>query len=218
MFQLIRHHIYKNSFHEALEVLKSQNKYDLYYQFAPILMQEVPKYTVKALIDQGKKLHPLRLLPALVTCEGEFHAKEVMKYLEFCIDKLKNTDKAIHNFLLSLYAKHDKDKLMQYLNTQGQEPTLVNYDVHFALRLCQDNPDLKEACVQLSGLLGLWESAVELALTDNNLKLAKQLADMPPEEDVELRKKLWLKIGKSGGKTWAELNINFSTTCGERKR
>lgn len=72
----------------------------------------------------------------------------------------------------------------------------MNYDVHFALRLCQDNADLKEACVQLSGLLGLWESAVDLALTIN-LKLAKQLADMPPEEDVELRKKLWLKIGKS---------------------
>jgi hypothetical protein len=194
--QLIRHHIYKNSFHEALEVLKSQNKHDLYYQFAPILMQELPKYTVKALIEQGKKLVPVRLLPALVTCEGELHAKEVMKYLEFCIDKLNNTDKAIHNFLLSLYAKHDKDKLMQYLNAQGQELSLVNYDVHFALRLCQDNADLKEACVQLSGLLGLWESAVDLALTIN-LKLAKQLADMPPEEDVELRKKLWLKIGKS---------------------
>ena len=88
-------------------------------------MQEVPKHTVKALIDQGKKLVPVRLLPALVTCEGEFHAKQVITYLEFCIDKLKNTDKAIHNFLLSLYAKHDKEKLMQYLNSQGQELSLV---------------------------------------------------------------------------------------------
>jgi hypothetical protein len=129
--QLIRHHIYKNSFHEALEVLKSQNKHDLYYQFAPILMQELPKYTVKALIEQGKKLVPVRLLPALVTCEGELHAKEVMKYLEFCIEKLNNSDKAIHNFLLSLYAKHDKDKLMQYLNAQGQELTLVSAPVPF---------------------------------------------------------------------------------------
>jgi hypothetical protein len=212
--QLIRHHIYKNSFHEALEVLKSQNKHDLYYQFAPILMQELPKYTVKALIEQGKKLVPVRLLPALVTCEGELHAKEVMKYLEFCIDKLNNTDKAIHNFLLSLYAKHDKDKLMQYLNAQGQELSLVNYDVHFALRLCQDNADLKEACVQLSGLLGLWESAVDLALTIN-LKLAKQLADMPPEEDVELRKKLWLKIAQHvvSGKNDIQQAMEFLQQC-----
>ncbi|KAJ3625065.1 hypothetical protein MTP99_018635 [Tenebrio molitor] len=212
--QLIRHHIYKNSFHEALEVLKSQNKHDLYYQFAPILMQELPKYTVKALIEQGKKLVPVRLLPALVTCEGELHAKEVMKYLEFCIEKLNNSDKAIHNFLLSLYAKHDKDKLMQYLNAQGQELTLVNYDVHFALRLCQDNADLKEACVQLSGLLGLWESAVDLALTIN-LKLAKQLADMPPEEDVELRKKLWLKIAQHvvSGKNDIQQAMEFLQQC-----
>ncbi|EFA08901.1 Vacuolar protein sorting-associated protein 18 homolog-like Protein [Tribolium castaneum] len=213
--QLIRHHIYKNSFHEALEVLKSQNKYELYYQFAPILMQEVPKYTVKALIEQGKRLLPVRLLPALVTCEGEFHAKEVMKYLEFCTDKLKNTDRAIHNFLLSLYAKHDKAKLMQYFTSQGQELSLVNYDVHFALRLCQDDPDLKEACVHLSGLLGLWESAVELALTDNNLKLAKQLADMPPEEDVELRKKLWLKIAQHvvSGKDDIQQAMEFLKQC-----
>ncbi|XP_063904510.1 vacuolar protein sorting-associated protein 18 homolog isoform X2 [Zophobas morio] len=213
--QLIRHHIYKNSFHEALDVLKGQNKYELYYQFAPILMQEVPKHTVKALIDQGKKLVPVRLLPALVTCEGEFHAKQVITYLEFCIDKLKNTDKAIHNFLLSLYAKHDKEKLMQYLNSQGQELSLVSYDVHFALRLCQDNPNLKEACVQLSGLLGLWESAVELALTDNNLKLAKQLADMPPEEDVELRKKLWLKIAQHvvSGKDDIQQAMEFLRQC-----
>lgn len=69
----------------------------------------------------------------------------------------------------------------------------VNYDVHFALRLCHEN-NLTEACVQLSGLLGLWESAVDLALTVD-LELAKKMANMSPETDLELRKKLWLKIG-----------------------
>ncbi|CAG9821457.1 unnamed protein product [Phaedon cochleariae] len=190
--QLIRQHIFKNSFLDALEVLKSQTSYELYYQFAPILIQEVPKYMIKVIIEQGKKLAPLKLLPALVSCNGDLHALEVMKYLEFCIDKLKNTDKAIHNFLLSLYAKYDSQKLMEYLNSQGQEISMVNYDVHFALRLCHES-NQKRACVQIFGLLGLWESAVDLALT-YELDLAKKMANMSPENDTELRKKLWLKI------------------------
>ncbi|XP_060521918.1 vacuolar protein sorting-associated protein 18 homolog isoform X2 [Cylas formicarius] len=207
--QLIRQHIFKNNFHEALDVLKSQNNLELYYQFAPILVQEVPKYAVKMLIDKGKKLVPLRLLPALVTCNGDMHALEVIRYLEFCVDKLKNTDKAVHNFLLSLYAKHEPRKLMDYIASQGQEASLVNYDVYFALRLCHEL-DLKEACVQLSALLGLWESAVELALKVD-LDLAKKIADMPPENEVELRKKLWLKIAEHviSGKDDIELAMSF---------
>jgi hypothetical protein len=70
---------------------------------------------------------------------------------------------------------------------------MVCYDIHYALRLCQER-NLTEACVQLSALLGLWESAVDLALTVD-VKLAKQTASLP-QNDPELRKKLWLKIGK----------------------
>lgn len=70
---------------------------------------------------------------------------------------------------------------------------MVNYDVHYALRLCRER-HLAEACVQLSALLGLWESAVDLALLVS-VDLAKQTAAMP-QNDPELRKKLWLKIGK----------------------
>ncbi|KAG5878017.1 hypothetical protein JTB14_025471 [Gonioctena quinquepunctata] len=194
MKKLIRQHIFKNNFHEALAVLKSQNNKELYYQFSPVLIQEVPKHMVKVIIEQGRKLSPLKLLPALVTCNGELHALEVMKYLEFCIDKLRNTDKAIHNFLLSLYAKHSSEKLMNYLREQGQEISTVNYDVHFALRICHEN-NQERACVQLYGLLGLWESAVDLALTEE-LELAKKMANMSPEDDLELRKKLWLKIAQ----------------------
>lgn len=49
--------------------------------------------------------------------------------------------------------------------------------------------------MHLSGLLGLWEQAVDLAL-NIDVELAKKLADKPPENDVELRKKLWLKIAQ----------------------
>lgn len=72
---------------------------------------------------------------------------------------------------------------------------MVHYDVHYALRLCQE-VGLTEACVQLSALLGLWAAAVDLALTIS-VDLAKQIAAMPSDHDDELRKKLWLKIGNT---------------------
>lgn len=37
------------------------------------------------------------------------------------MDKLKNADRAIHNFLISLYAMYDSKKLIEYLNAQEQE-------------------------------------------------------------------------------------------------
>lgn len=83
----------------------------------------------------------------------------------------------------------------------GQEASMVNYDVHYALRLCRER-GLTEACVQLSALLGLWESAVDLALTVS-VDLAKQTASLPQADD-ELTKKLWLKIGK-----WTIFDISF---------
>nr|XP_022917177.1 vacuolar protein sorting-associated protein 18 homolog isoform X1 [Onthophagus taurus] len=192
--QLIKQNIYNNDFYEALNVLKGQNNRELYYQFTPILIQEVPAPTVKALIDQGRNLIPIKLLPAFVSCQ-EYQYTHIIRYLEFCKDILKTNEKALHNLLLSLYSKYDPDKLITYLESQGNNSMLVQYDVYFALRLCQENPNLKAACVKLSALLGMWESAVDLALTIDVDK-AKEIANMAPENDAELRKKLWLSIAE----------------------
>ncbi len=45
---------------------------------------------------------------------------EAIRYLEFCVQMLNNTDQAIHNYLLSLYGKLQPDHLLTYLNLQGQ--------------------------------------------------------------------------------------------------
>lgn len=132
---LIRQHIYKRSYTEALGVLKSQSKRDLFYQFAPILMQEIPNPTVTTLIEQGKNLNPTKLLTALVSCETDsVHIKEMIRYLEYCVQVLGCTDQAIHNYLLTLYVEHDEVSLMRYLAAQRQIASMVNYDVHYALR------------------------------------------------------------------------------------
>ncbi|PNF16669.1 putative vacuolar protein sorting-associated protein 18 [Cryptotermes secundus] len=188
--RVIRHHIHKNNYLEALHVLKSQNRKELFYQFAPALMQFVPKQMVDALISQGRGLSPAKLLPALVTIDDD-QAGEAVRYLENCVHSLGCQQQAIHNYLLSLYARLKPQSLMDYLAMQGQDASMVCYDIHYALRLCQER-NLTEACVQLSALLGLWESAVDLALTVD-VKLAKHTASLP-QNDPELRKKLWLKI------------------------
>lgn len=56
--------------------------------------------------------------------------------------------------------------------------------------------------MHLTSLLGLWESAVDLAL-NISIDLAKQIANMPSQSEVELRKKLWLKIGRRNIRTKA---------------
>lgn len=122
---VIRQHIYKNHYLDALDVLKSQNRRDLFYQFSPILMQEIPKQTVNALIAQGRNLLPVKLLPALVSCEGNLHSNETIRYLEFCVHSLGSNERSIHNLLLSLYANIKSDKLMQYLASQGQDISMV---------------------------------------------------------------------------------------------
>lgn len=113
--------------------------------------------------------------------------------MEYSIHCLNCQVESVHNYLISLYVKHNKEKLMNYLKLQGSEKSAVSYNPKFALRLCREN-QLTNACVQLSIVLGLWEAAVDLALTIS-VDLAKTTASLP-NYDMELSKKLWLKIGE----------------------
>ncbi|KAK3612565.1 hypothetical protein CHS0354_024553 [Potamilus streckersoni] len=195
--KVINQHIQYDEYKTALETLVRQSDPELYYKFTPILMQYIPKDTVTALIHQGKNLDPKKLIPALVQYDQKKHhdqGNEVIRYLEFCIEDQGNQDQAIHNYLLSLYAETQPDKLMTYLHLQGQDPENISYDVKFALRQCSEHGHLKES-VHIYSLMGLYEEAVDLAL-QVDVELAKQQADKPEEDDVEMRKKLWLRIAR----------------------
>lgn len=132
---VVAQHIYRKSYLEALSMLQTLKKPELFYQFAPVLMEETPKHTANALIAQGARLSPAKLLPAFLSCESDkVHVDEIIRYLEFMQQNYNVKDRAIHNYLLTLYAEHDHISLMRYLERQGQDVTLVNYDVHYALR------------------------------------------------------------------------------------
>ncbi|KAL4709069.1 hypothetical protein ACJJTC_013482 [Scirpophaga incertulas] len=190
---VIEQHIYKKTYLEALNMLQNLKKPELFYQFVPTLIEEIPKQTVNTMIAQGARLNPSKLLPAFLSCQSdELHVTEIIRYLEFMLQNFNMKDKAIHNYLLTLYAEYDNKTLMKYLERQGMDVLMVNYDVHYALRLCREK-ELTEACVKLSALLGLWEAAVELALRVG-LSLAKEVAGMPDES--EQQRQMWLTIAE----------------------
>lgn len=195
--RVIGHHIQHENYRGALDVLTKQSEVDLYYKFSPLLMQYVPKETVDAWLHQGKQLDPKRLIPALVQYDHPSYkdqGNEAIRYLEFCVTRMDNKDLAIHNYLLSLYARLQPDNLMNYLQLQGEDVDEISYDVKYALRLCAEC-DLKRACVHIYSLMNLYEEAVDMALLVD-VELAKQQADKPDEDDRDMRKKLWLRIAR----------------------
>lgn len=67
------------------------------------------------------------------------------------------------------------------------------YDLKYALRVCAEH-GLQRACVHIYTTMSLYDEAVELALQFDT-ELAKQNANKP-ENNEELKKKLWLKIAR----------------------
>lgn len=127
-------YINQEKFKDAVSVLKTQTKPELFYKYCPMLMEKNPRDTVDAAIAQGRRLNPIELLPTLICQETDSQRSEIIRYLEFCTVSLGCADQAIHNFLVKLYAQHKSDKLMTYLELQGKDISLVHYDVHYALR------------------------------------------------------------------------------------
>lgn len=192
--RVIQYHMHNGNYLEALKVLQEKGLVEMFYRYSPALMQAIPTETVNAWIRQDNKLNPNQLITSLLQCDqfkSRSEENEALRYLEFCVKKLRRPDRTIHNYLISLYVRLDPAKLMDYLKQQGQDENSVCYDLKYALRICSEF-GLTQACVHIYATMGLYEEAVDLALKEN-IELAKENADRP-EDDMELRKKLWLKI------------------------
>ena len=115
-----------------------------------------------------------------------------VEYLEFCVFENRNREAAIHNFLVSLYARRNDngEKLLEFLDGQGIR---TYFDLDYALRVCIQNGQ-NLACVRIYSMMNLPDQAVSLALKCGDIELAKQHADVP--DDDEMKKKLWLRIAK----------------------
>jgi hypothetical protein len=174
-------------------------------------MRHAPKETVDSWIRQSSLL-PKRLIPALLQ-HPKSQTSEAIRYLNHVIQTHNSTDVTIYNLLLTLHvtanpspsqngngngdgATQSDRALLTFLSTCPDDPVTERpyYDLDYALRLCKANGKT-QACVLIYSKMGLYENSVDLALEKGDLELAKANADRP-EDDDDLRKKLWLKIAK----------------------
>ncbi|GAA5992074.1 hypothetical protein JCM10908_000728 [Rhodotorula pacifica] len=203
--RIVRHHIAQQEWTKALQALARQDSPDLYYPFASILLKHAPKETVDSFMRQPQ-LDLRRLLPAMSTPRPRSSSKttsaaqsHLIRYLEHVILDQHNTDTAVHNTLVTLYAtspSSDEAAFVRFLETAPADPHTGDpyYDLDYALRVSRAHKRV-QACVVIYSKMALYESSVNLALEHDDLELAKICADKPEDDDL-LRKKLWLKIAK----------------------
>lgn len=168
-------------------------------------MQHSPKEAIDMFMRQPS-LNVRRLIPAFASprhshsSPRSLSSTHAIKYLQYSILQLQNTDPAVHNTLLTLYAQapmeEDESDLIRFLAASPDDPLSGSpyYDLDYALRLCRSNRRVR-ACVLIYSKMGLFESSVDMAIEHDDLELAKDSADGPIDDDI-LRKKLWLKIAK----------------------
>ncbi|KAL9878986.1 vacuolar protein sorting-associated protein 18 dor isoform 1-T1 [Glossina fuscipes fuscipes] len=188
--EVVLQHLAAEKYLDALNILRKQKDPELYYKYCPIIMEFIPHETIEVLKSQGRKFQVTKLIPTLITIDTPLHIAEVTKYLEYCIYNLCETNTSVHNYLVRLYAQHQPPKVIEYLETEGHDASLVHYDINYALCVCLQFK-VHEACVFLYCLLELWYDALDVALRFD-MALAKATASKPKDE--ETKSELWLRI------------------------
>jgi hypothetical protein len=103
--------------------LKDPNNHYLYYKYAGFLMSYEPAHTVQLLM-RCPWLEPRLLLPALMASQSSAGSsfpkgdinRYIIDYLEWAVNQQRNTDTAVHNYLLSLYVElKDPTKLHNFI-------------------------------------------------------------------------------------------------------
>jgi hypothetical protein len=203
--RVVEHWILEEDWVKAIDAISRQSNLELYYQFGPVLMRNAPRDAVDSWIRQPA-LDPLRLVPALLQFQfarrDPLSPNQATRYLNHVIFEQLNTSSTLHNLVITLYASpaagppEDDGPLLRFLATAPVDSLTGKpyYDLDYALRLCSESGRI-QPCVHIYSQMGLWESSVDLALEKGDLELAKLNADKP-EDDPQLRKKLWLKIAK----------------------
>ncbi|EGR29063.1 vacuolar sorting protein, putative [Ichthyophthirius multifiliis] len=196
---VIIHYINDQNYEKVLEYLGKINQKDIVmeilYKYCHIFLQYKPKEVIDFLIKNAQDYQFSKLISGLMNIKSSFGYG--ITFLQHCIDELKIKDKIIHNlyiFFLVRGGVEYKDILIQYIMKYTQDNDKnqkVMFDFDFALRLFERN-EIHELVMVLYGLMDYFELAVNLALQNNNIELAKQYALKPISED--LRKKLYLKI------------------------
>ena len=119
--------------------------------------------------------------------------KESIRYLEHAIFDLDSMDPPIHNYLISLYIKHQPECVWPFLQKfTGAEN--IYYDVKYTLRLCMDTNQMPKESVYLYCVLDQLEEAVSIALKQLEIEDAKNCLKYAKNDAV--KRKIWLQIAE----------------------
>ncbi|SNX87383.1 related to DigA protein [Melanopsichium pennsylvanicum] len=216
--RIVRHHIQAKQWTQAIDAINKQDSLELYYSFASVLMRHAPAQTVDCW-TRRRKLDARKLIPALLQHKPDLDLGETdqaIKYLSGIVaGKNGSKDTAIHNLLLTLlarrasrYAKHEntKTELLRFIDEAKPNPLTGHpyFDLDYGLRICLSQGQM-EACVRIYAKMGLFQSAVELAIREGEIELACSCANMAESMDRDVRKKLWLKVAKEVVRTAADI-------------
>eukprot|EP01080_Neovahlkampfia_damariscottae_P002272 gene2272-2446_t len=138
-------------------------------------------------------------------------SEKVIKYLDFVINDQKNSKSSIHNLKVQLLSiphkdpKFDSDRMIKFLKGGEKDYGLTgsstidtriedtHYTEQYAFSSCLQR-DMYSSCVFLYSKMKLSDSAVELALKNNDIQLAKNT--LISVKDFEKRRRLLIRILK----------------------
>jgi hypothetical protein len=202
--RMIAYHIAQCEYRRAVSImntlrdnLEDRQVQELFYRYAPLLFHYEPRAVVDSLMSV-RSLDPSKFLPALMRYDVSRNApgdneNHAIRYIEFCLGGRQVSDRALYNYLISLYVKDESEnRLLKFITSQ--DPSMPCFDMKYALRICHQERKIR-SCVHLYSFMGLYPDAVKLALAVGDLELAKDMANKYPEHNPD-RRKLWLLISE----------------------
>jgi hypothetical protein len=182
--RLLVYYLNHKLFAEALSILETTQHSELVYQYSNELMQIFPEKVVSLWVNRND-LEPKNLISTMFKFKGD--PKVCIAFLEHCVNVVHYEDQILVNVLIGFYAQTKQEsKLIKFMQQRG-----YNFDLYYAIRICHHH-SCHLACVLLYGAMKMYEEAVDLALQNSDLDLAKLYAAAP--EDSSQKKRLWLKI------------------------
>lgn len=205
---LLKHHIFNQSWDKALSILQQKKDYDLVYSSGTVLLCNSPKATVDTWIDMIDGIEPLKLLPALLSYNKmiatpqniDITNNQVIRFLSFLVYDRQSRNKllldALFSILITYRRLESEDVIITHLNhlQSMKSKACFDYNYDLIMRLCSKHNRTK-SLIFLFSMDQKLPQAVKLALDNDLLEIAVKIVDDATLENRE-RKHLWLQISK----------------------
>ncbi|KAL3237695.1 tethering complex subunit PEP3 [Nakaseomyces bracarensis] len=209
---LLIYWIKAENWYESLKVLQKIDDPEIFYKYSNVLLVHSPNSTTHMWM-KATFLNPVNLIPAILTYFTQFKRdvqssrktseNYALSYLQWYIKETDSEEKIIYNTVLYMMIttpqiEEDSERIDEYNKEilQFMEHHERNCNIDFILRLSLKFNRV-EVAVYILKLLESYEDAVNLALDNDMIPMAKEIANTEALNDnITEKKKLWLKIAR----------------------